>query len=249
MSIRTKIIYTLIPAFFLLISYCKPVKQEENLKTLTFSVARKILVSEPSGLALSADEKAFWTVSDQTAKVYLFNGWGKIIKSFKLDGEDPEGITVIDDSTIAVVLERSREVVILDTAGNEIKRASINLKGYFNAGLEGITYDPVEKKFYVINEKKPKLLITLDQNLVEIKRDTLNFSKDVSGIFYDSDLKALWILSDESQQIYKTDLSGKPLDQFKIKVTQPEGIAFNKARTKLYVISDQTENLYVFNLK
>lgn len=244
-----RIIYIAIPALFLLISFCGTNKKDEKVKTLAFSVAEKIPVSEPSGLALSADEKAFWTVSDQTAEVYLFDGWGKIIKSFDLDGEDPEGITIVDDSTLAVVLERSREVVILDTSGNEIKRASINLKGDLNTGLEGITYDPAEKKFYVINEKKPLLLITLDRNIAEIKRDTLNFSKDISGIFYDSDLKVLWILSDENQRIYKTDLSGNPIEEFKIKVTQPEGIAFNKARTRLYIISDRTENLYVFNLK
>lgn len=244
-----RFIYITIPVFFLLISFCGTNKKDEKVKTLTFTIAEKIPVSEPSGLALSSDEKAFWTVSDQTAEVYLFDGWGKIIKSFKLDGEDPEGITIVDDSTLAVVLERSREVVILDTSGNEIKRASINLKGDLNTGLEGITYDPAEKKFYIINEKKPLLLIALDHNLVEIKRDTLNFSKDVSGIFYDSNLKALWILSDENQQIYKTDLSGNPIEEFKIKVTQPEGIAFNKARTRLYIISDRTENLYVFNLK
>ena len=180
MVIRTKIIYMIIPAFFLLISFCGTDKQEEKAKTLTFTVAEKIPVSEPSDLAISSDEKAFWTVSDQSAEVYLFDGWGRIIKSFKLNGEDPEGITVIDDSTIAVVLERSREVIILDTAGKEIKRASINLNGELNNGLEGISYDPKEKRFFVLNEKKPRLLITLDQNLVEMKRDTLNFSKDVS---------------------------------------------------------------------
>ena len=249
MRLTNRIIYILIPISFFLFSFCESDKKEERIKTLTFSVAEKIPVSEPSGLSLSADEKAFWTVSDQTAEVYLFDGWGKVIKSFKLDGEDPEGITIVDDSTLAVVLERSREVVIMDTSGNEIKRASINLNGELNNGLEGISYDPKEKKFFVLNEKKPRLLITLDQNLVEMKRDTLNFSKDVSGIFYDSELKVLWILSDESQRIYKTDLSGNPTEEIKIKVTQPEGITLNKARTKLYIISDRTENLYVFNLK
>ena len=81
-----------------------------------------------------------------------------------------------------------------------------------------------------------------------MKRDTLNFSKDVSGIFYDSELKVLWILSDESQRIFKTDLSGKPIEEFRIKIIQPEGITLNKTRTKLYIVSDRTENLYVFDL-
>jgi uncharacterized protein YjiK len=249
MFINNKTILVFLSILILLLSYCGTKNKEENGHTLNFSIAEQIPVNEPSGLDLSADEKSFWTVSDQNSKVYLIDGWGRIIKSFKVRGEDLEGITVIDDSTIAVVLERSREVVILDTAGNEIKRADVDLKGGINNGLEGITYDPSNKKYYIVNEKNPRVLITLDQNLAELKRDTLNFSKDVSGIYFDTHDSTLWILSDESQRIFKTDLSGNPIEEFKIKVTQPEGITFNKSHTKIYLVSDKTENLYVFDLE
>jgi uncharacterized protein YjiK len=223
-------------------------KKADSVKTLSFSIAEEIPVPEPSGLDLSHDEKSFWIVSDQNSKVYLLDSWGNKIKSFKVKGDDLEGITVVNDSILAVVLERSREVVILDTAGNELKRTKLDLKGDLNSGLEGITYNPADKKYYLLNEKKPTLLITLDENLVELARDTLNISKDVSGIFYDDIDSTLWILSDESHRIYNTDLSGNQIDEFKIIVAQPEGITFNKARTKLYLVSDKTETLYVFNL-
>ena len=224
-------------------------QDDDSVKTLKFTISEEIPVPEPSDLDLSYDEKAFWVVSDQNSKVYLIDSWGKEIKSFKVDGEDLEGITVINDSTLAVVLERTREVVVLDTSGKELKRAALNLKGELNSGLEGITYDPKGKKFYLVNEKNPRLLLILNANLVEIDRDTLNFAKDFSGIFYDDTDNTLWILSDESQRIFKTDLSGKVIEEFKIKVTQPEGINLNKSRTKLYIVSDFTGNLYVFDLK
>jgi uncharacterized protein YjiK len=243
-----KIIY--FSAFFIVAlgTFCSEVKNDNTVKKLSFSVAEKIPVPEPSGLDLTSDETGFWIVSDENSKVYLIDSWGREVKSFKVDGEDLEGITVINDSMLAVVLERTREVVILDTSGLELKRVKLELKGELNSGLEGITYDPEGRKFYVLNEKKPRLLITLDENLNELKRDTLNFSKDVSGIFYDTLDKTLWILSDESQRIFKTDLSGKPIEEFKIKIIQPEGITLNEARTKLYIVSDKTGNLYVFNL-
>lgn len=224
-------------------------KGEEKSKTLTFSIAEEIQVPEPSGIDLTYDEEGFWIVSDEDSKVYLVDSWGKKVRNFDVNGKDLEGITVVDDSTLAVVLERTREVVILDTSGKELKRTSLDLEGELNSGLEGITYDRKEKKFYLLNEKKPQLLITLDKNLVELKRDTINFSKDVSGIFFDGNDNTLWILSDESQSIYKTDLSGNPIEEFKIKITQPEGITINKTRTKLYIVSDKTENLYVFDLE
>ena len=224
-------------------------KKEEIDKTLTYSIAEEIPVPEPSGLDISYDEKGFWVVSDENSKVYLLDSWGNKINSFKVKGEDLEGITVIDDTTLAVVLERTNEVVIVNTSGDELKRIALDLKGEFNSGLEGITYDRNEKKFYVLNEKKPQLLLVLDENLAELSRDTLNFAIDVSGIFFDDTDSTLWILSDESQRIYKTDLAGNPIKEYKIKVAQPEGIVLNKARTKLYLVSDKTENLYVFELE
>ena len=228
---------------------CNEVKNENAPELLTFYISEPIPVPEPSGLDLSFDEKAFWVVSDQDSKVYLIDSWGREVKSFKVKGEDLEGITVMTDSTIAIVLERTREVVILDTAGNELKRASLNLNGELNSGLEGITYNPEKKNFYVLNEKKPRLLITLDENLVEVKRETLDFAKDFSGLFFDDKDNTLWILSDENQEIYKTDLSGKVIQEFRIKIKQPEGITLNKERTKLFIVSDVTGNLYVFNLE
>ena len=228
---------------------CKEVKNENSPELLTFYISEPIPVPEPSGLDLSFDEKAFWIVSDQDSKVYLIDSWGRKIKSFEVEGEDLEGITVVTDSTIAVVLERTREVVILDTAGNELKRASLNLNGELNSGLEGISYNPEKRNFYVLNEKKPRLLLALDENLMEQKRDTLNFAKDFSGLFFDGNDDTLWLLSDENQEIYKTDLSGKVIKEYRIKVKQPEGITLNKDRTKLYIVSDVTGNLYVFSLE
>lgn len=242
-------IYLSIFLFFAFSASSCSEKQEEKEKTLSYSIAEEIPVPEPSGLDISFDEQGFWTVSDENSKVYLLDSWGNRVKSFKVKGADLEGITVIDDSTIAVVLERTNEIVVLDTEGNELRRAAINLKGEFNSGLEGITYDHHRKRFYLLNEKKPQLLIVLDENFAELKRDTLSFAKDVSGIFYDDTDSTLWILSDESKQIFKTDLSGNPMEVYKINISQPEGIAFNKSRTKLFIVSDKTEKIYVFNLE
>jgi hypothetical protein len=50
--------------------------------------------------------------------------------------------------------------------------------------------------------------------------------------------------------IVKTDLSGKEVfDKYIIKVEQPEGITFNRAGTRVYIVSDIRGSLYVFNLE
>jgi len=238
-------------AIFILIIIlgCKMDKDESTTKNLQFSIAEKIPVTEPSGLDLTYDETGFWVVSDENSSVYLIDSWGKEIKSFKVNGYDLEGITVIDKARLAVVLERTREVVVLDTSGTELMRAKLELTGELNSGLEGITYDPEQKKFYLVNEKDPILLLTLDENLAELSRDTLKFLKDASGIYFDSADNKLWILSDENQMIVKTNLSGNEIyEKYVIKVEQPEGITFNKEGNRLYLVSDIQGSLYVFNL-
>ncbi|MGB5287023.1 MAG: SdiA-regulated domain-containing protein [Ignavibacteriaceae bacterium] len=243
---------TIFFAFFILILTlgCKKDKEDNSVKNLQFSIAETIPVPEPSGLDLTYDETGFWVVSDENSTVYLLDSWGKEVKRFKVSGNDLEGITVIDESRLAVVLERTREVVVLDTSGTELKRAKLELSGELNSGLEGITYDPEQKKIYLVNEKDPILLLTLDENLAEISRDTLNFLKDASGIYFDSADNKLWILSDENQMIFKTNLSGNEIyEKYMIKVEQPEGITFNKNGTRLYIVSDIQGSLYVFNLE
>ena len=225
-------------------------KDDGTVKNLKFSIAKKIPVPEPSGLDLAFDETGFWVVSDENSTVYLLDSWGKEVKRFKVDGDDLEGITVVDETKLAVVLERKREVVVLDTSGTELKRAKLELTGELNSGLEGITYDPEQKKFYLVNEKDPILLLTLDENLAELNRDTINFLKDASGIYFDSADNKLWILSDENQVIVKTNLSGNEIyEKYVIKVEQPEGITFNKEGNRFYLVSDIQGSLYVFNLE
>ncbi len=240
--------FLLLSVLIIVIS-CKAEKSTKSDEVLQFSIAETIPVSEPSGLDLSFDETGFWVVSDNNSTVYLIDSWGREIKNFEVDGEDLEGITVIDSTKLAVVLERKREVVILDTSGRELKRSRLNLKGDLNSGLEGITYNPEKKIFYLLNEKDPVLLLTLDENLKELSRDTLKFINDASGIYYDVSGNQLWILSDENKMIVKTDLKGKAIEKFKIRITQPEGITLKSDKSQLFIVSDITGSLYVFNLE
>jgi uncharacterized protein YjiK len=225
-------------------------KEDEQTKThLNYLKAYDIPVSEPSGLDLTFTENGFWTVSDQNSTVYKLDNWGKIEKSIAVKGIDLEGVSVVDEKTLAVVLEREREIVIVDTSGKELKRMNVYLEGELNKGLEGITYDPANKVFFVLNEKNPCLLLTFDENLNELSRDTLNFIKDASAIHFDEKSKSLWILSDENQCVIRCDLKGKPIKKYYIAVAQPEGITIDMKGKKMYIVSDIYNALYVFNLE
>ena len=156
---------------------------------------------------------------------------------------------MIDDSTLAIVLEREREVVVLDTSGNELNRVKLPFEGEANSGLEGITYNPNNGHFYLLNEKKPSLLIEINNKFEVLDVDTLKFAKDVSGIYLDVENNVLWMLSDENQIIVKTDLHGNVIEKVDVNIVQPEGITIDKKGKRLYVVSDNRETLYVFEFR
>jgi len=246
-----KITYQLIITLVLILSAfvgCVKDKSEKPGDKITFVGKYDIPVLEPSGLTLTSNQNGFWTVSDEDSSLYELDKYGKIIKRIKVDGFDLEGVTVIDEATLAIVLERTREVVVLDTSGTELQRVKINLEGELNSGLEGITYNESTKHFYIVTEKDPAFIIELDGDLNEVRRDTIKFAADVSGIFYAENDSILWILSDEDQMVVKTDMELNIITKFNISVIQPEGITVNKNGDRLYIISDLEEKLSVYKI-
>lgn len=226
-------------------------KEEEEKKKEKFILETqyRLPIPEPSGLCLSYDNETLWTVSDQNSTVYRLSLEGEILNSFTVAGIDLEGITVVNENMLAVVLERDREIVLLDTEGNELKRVRLDLVGEDNSGLEGITYNSNLGHYYILNEKHPRLLMELDGDLKLLRKTELDFSKDVSGIFYDKHENVIWILSDESIKLVKCDLMGKVLEEYSIVLPQIEGITISEDRKKLYIVSDNTENLYIYNIQ
>ncbi len=234
----------------LILQFLSCEQSEKQLNTLLDDIGtQSISVPEPSGIDITYDRSGFWTVSDENSTIYRLDNEGNVVQSIAVEGFDLEGITVIDEKKIAVVLERSREIVILDNSGNELKRKQLPLKGELNSGLEGISYNSENKHFYVLNEKNPSLLLELNEDLEIVSMDTLNFSKDVSGIFYDGENKLFWIISDEDQLVAKVDLNRNLIDSIKVDIFQPEGITIDGAGKRLYIISDNWETIHVFGLK
>jgi uncharacterized protein YjiK len=254
LSSLLKIIILLLP---LILTGCDKIKfgSGEKIKP---SETYSLKIPEPSGVALHNGK--LWIVSDRNSTVYKTNLKGEIESEFKLGKADLEGITVIDDSLLAVVLEISRKVVITDFYGNEVFRTSLEVEGSKNSGLEGITYNPSNEHFYLINEKDPVLLIETDKELNEISRKEITGVKDISGVSYSLKENCLWIVSDEDKKIIKTkpilnpsQREGLPKENFlleyKITIDQAEGIAVDDENNLLYVVSDKEEKLYVFEIE
>ena len=191
-------------------------------------------LTEPSGLALSQDQDALWTVSDDTKKVFKLSLEGKLEQgqSFKIDDKGLEGITLDPTrNALLVVKEESNEVLEISIASEKVaSRHSLaemvgfdEIEQHFsggggNKGLEGITFNQDTGTFFLLKEGEPGLMIEVSQDLGSIlgahvldaasgfvDDDVDGAEIDFSGIQYDGTRSLFWIVSDKAKRLFLYD--------------------------------------------
>ena len=237
-------------SIMLAVLFCISVSGSEfgKHKKLKISKEIKLDVPEPSGLALSADGKYLWTVSDETKNVYLISLDGKIQKKFPVNSYDLEGISVISDTAIAVVAERTREIIFMNNDGKEYFRKKILNDAVDNSGLEGIAFNKNNNHIFIVKEKDPKLLIELDSKLNVVRKKEIDFLDDLSGLDFNPETNELWMISDESKTIARCSNEGVVKETYKVKIDQIEGIAVDRKSNLICLVSDKEEKLYILKI-
>ncbi len=221
-------------------------KSTDEIPLLTIVSKHPLDIPETSDLSSYKNPGEFLTVSDTNDRIYVISAVGKIIKILNYNGDNLEGVYYMAlDSTIYVVEEKKKEIVKLDTTGNEILRFSLELNNADSKhGPEGITYNPANNHLYVVTEKNPSLLIELKLDGTIVSTHDLSFASDYSAIFYDSYDNSLWILSDESELLVKCDLSGNPISSYRTGVKKGEGVVVDQPHSKVYIVTDNVSVLY-----
>lgn len=242
----------------LLLVGCKADSDIGSAEQLTLISVHPLNIEDPSGLTLDMSGH-LWTVSDETGGfVHKITPQGDIIGTLKYRGDDMEGITMNpNDETLWVVEERLRKIIQLDTQGNVLKRVDVPVKIVnINDGLEGVAIDPVTEHFYIVNEKSPTEFIEMDNKFEVVRRVTINPDSnfrghfrldDLSGIFYVSENREFWIVSDESMRIVVTDFELNPLRSYELGRRKFEGIAVDIRVGRVYLVNDEENRLYVYS--
>lgn len=208
-----------------------------------------IAVPEPSGLCFSADGKSLWTVSDRTGEVAQISFTGELIKKFTLKDVDFEGITVYDDSTLALTREGKHAVMFVTTSGEVLLDRHIDIEMKSNSGLEGIAYVKKENVFILAQEKKPRRLIEVDAATFKVKRE-IKVGKefpDISDIWYDERSNQLWILSDQGEFVARCSREGGIIKKYKLKIEKLEGVCVDPVKRKIFTVSDKLAAMFVFD--
>ncbi|MFK5855202.1 MAG: SdiA-regulated domain-containing protein [Bacteroidota bacterium] len=209
-------------------------------------------ILEPSGISFGPDGQTLLIVSDNANMVYETNLEGEIIRTLNYVGADLEGVVYNpDENIVALAEERLREIVLLDyEVGNEIGRYPINVENNNdNKGLEGLSYNLNNKAYYIVNEDLPGELIVWNPKFGIIEKKELHFAIDYSAIFVDDLNSILWILSDDSQTMYKCDYKANVLMEFILPRTKYEGLIVDVDLMKAYYVNDATAKLEVFDIE
>ncbi len=223
----------------------KPTGQLEKLNEFDLDI------TEPSGLSFGPTGETLFMVSDNTNKVYETDLVGNVLRELAYVGSDLEGVTFnTDEQIIAVVEERKRQLVLLDyPEGNELERFDIITGGTSdNKGLEGISYSKNNSAYYIVNEDAPGELIIWNKAFGNISTTELHFASDYSAIFVDTKNGLLWIVSDESQALYKCDYNANVLMEYALPGVKFEGIVVDADQHLVYLVNDKTFKLYIFKL-
>ena len=206
-------------------------------------------VPEPSGLTLNTSNTALYTVSDPgDNRVYKLSLEGDILDILSYHGDDLEGIAYDDrDHTLWVAEERLREIVHLDTLGNELSRHSVDFPGNANNGFEGLCLMP-DGRFFVLNEMDPVAILELSPQLELINTFESNIALDISGICYVESRAEFIIVSDMSKTVMVLDDNLELIQSIEVEHNSFEGIEFDADLERLYLVNDSNTELSIFNL-
>ena len=204
-------------------------------------------VDSPSGLSFGSDMLSLWTVSDKpNGRIYQMDLEGNRLDRLSYSGDDLEGVSFDSrDSSLWIIEEELREFLHIARDGDLIGSEIIpGVSG--GSGPEGIVLDLMHSRIFILKEKDPGALVTLDLESQTHTYQRINFAPDYSGLDYSPQSDKLWIVSHEASTVYQTSTSGTLITAYGIDMIQPEGLVFNEIDSVIYIIDDTTERLHKY---
>ena len=232
-------------------------------------------VDNLSGITYHPQSKSFFVVNNNPPNVYSIDKSGRCLRDISLIGfNDTEGIVYLGGIMFAIVEEKKKRiniVEIIDTTttidrSEVIDSLQIRTKKDDNNGFEGIAFDEVKQRIYLVNEKRPKQLIAIDGLVNKYKKIKITidfrqlprylFMDDLSGLHFDAKTRHLLYVSDESNIVAEGSIDGEVISYMELRkgytglkddIPKAEGITMDD-EGNIYIISEPNL-LYQFSRK
>ncbi|MFZ1692095.1 MAG: SdiA-regulated domain-containing protein, partial [Flavobacteriales bacterium] len=231
----------LLPALLCVVQHVNAQKAERLKPTSWLNVK----VPEPSDIAAIPGTNRFYCVSDN-GHVMEIGADGRVIREARNIAYDLEGLLLQDD-TLIVVDERSRNLIWLTTADlKPVRRLTIPYHGGRNRGYEAIVWNPVKQRYLLITERDPVRIIELDVQMRVVNEVPFDAGvRDISSAVWHDE--QLWLLSDMDMHVLRCDPMSYAINaRWSVPVINPEGMAISNG--KLHVLSDDRQRLYTYEL-
>lgn len=215
-----------------------------TVQSLQLIAVYNLDMPEPSGIAYNSKKNSLFVVSDGRTDIYEIDFTGLIKGTIPTTSPDLEGITLSANcDTIYVVEETNQLVVSYLATGIRLTSFPVNVATNPSHALEGIARNNLNGHLIVLNEKLPCMLLEFN-NSAEIRHKEINYTIDISDIFFEQSTNNYWIVSHESQKILKLSSDFNLISEWLIPVIQAEGITI--VQDKIYIVSDVESKMYVF---
>lgn len=203
---------------------------------------------EPSGLALDPDMEHLWIVSDRKGQIYKTDLTGKVVQKIDIKASDFEGVAIDASGEILYVLDETKnDITCYNSKGKKLCDINLSEKASNKSGPEGIDVDWETGYFVVVNEKNPRVIYILDPEGNEVHKNKISGLNDLSGVVINPKNKEIWLLSDEDQKLLRILPDYAIAEEFLIDVVQMEGLAIDFDKKRIYIVSDQEEELHVYD--
>jgi len=213
----------------------------------TLKLIKKIDSKVPEASGLTIDSAFIYVASDENGDIYKLDFEGNKIDRLKTKTEDVEGIAKMGNHFV-LVDESNQKVYTYSAKGDRINSKKLKQPKAYDPqnGLEGITYDPWTNSLMILNEKNSGQLLQYDTTFQLLQQTFLGSYSDYSGIATTKD--HIWIISDEGAGIAQYDREMNLVKLYPIGIDSPEGIAIDERKGLIYIVSDSTSELVVFEL-
>jgi len=211
------------------------------------------VIHEPSGLTVHPERGTLIAVGDE-GQVVEISLEGEILHD-EFIGGDFEAITADPDRNLLYVVdEKAEEILTLDWDSYKVQ-TRISLRPFLEAGglprdrndgFEGAVYKPAD------SEGRSQLLLGHQHHPTAILRfqvlgnppeleylDRIDIAlPEISGLFYETEKKKLWVLCDKSDLLAEVSENGSILRKRSLSGLDQEGIALG-SEGDLYIADDQ----------
>ncbi len=235
-----------------------------------------------SGVTHSPPTNSLFVVDNGVSHIYEFDLNGLYRRTITTTGfEDAEGIAWMGGDQFAFLEEKATHISVLtirpsttsvhktllppssiirpDLDPSDPSTGALNPTGG-NTGLEGLAYDPLLDRFYVVKEKAAATPGDFGINVFSVERSGLAnilfnpsvahgsspwpltaMGTDVADVHFDPTTRNLLILSQETRRVIEVTLEGEVLGFRNQTGTQIEGLTFTPDRKTMFIVGESRE--------